>query len=93
MKKITVKYDGKYPNLCAGRLTVTIGDKSYQFSDNPLSSGGSVTFDKYYNECITSGPWSIKEDSWPDDFPPEYRTELLDVINDEIPQGCCGGCV
>lgn len=88
--QINIEYDGAYPNLCSGNLVVTIDDKRYGFG-NCLCSGGSVTFDEDWQEHVTQGPWSINE--WPGDFPEELKESVLEAINEEIPHGCCGGCV
>ena len=36
---IKIDYDGEYPNLCSGHLTVYIDDVKYNFPDYCLSSG------------------------------------------------------
>lgn len=88
---IEIEYDGEYPNLCSGTLIVTMGIYKWIFPDYCLSSGGSVTFDKEWNENVTTGEWSIGE--WPDGFPEKYKKDVLDEVNSEINHGCCGGCV
>ena len=55
---IEIDYDGEWPNLCSGRLIVTINGKQWEFPNYCLSSGGSVSFDKHYNETINYGPWT-----------------------------------
>lgn len=89
--KIRIEYDGEYPNLCSGTLIVTVEEKEYIFSDYCLSSGGSVSFDEEYCEVITQGKWSIH--NWPEDFPEELKSEVVELVNEQIPHGCCGGCV
>jgi hypothetical protein len=56
-----------------------------------MSSGGSVWFDKGWDEHVEDGEWSIKE--WPDKFPKNMKKAVIDKINEEILHGCCGGCV
>lgn len=89
--KIEVSYDGKYPILCSGVLVVTIDGIVWKFGDYCLSSGGNVTFDEEWNDEVDLGPWSIKE--WPAGFPEELKEITLEVINNNIEHGCCGGCV
>jgi hypothetical protein len=90
--KIEISYTGKYPNLCSGKLTVTINGKEYEFPDHCLSSGGCCCWDSQNKEEILSeGRWTVHE--WPSDFPEEYENETLTAINDKIPHGCCGGCL
>ena len=83
-----ISYDGRYPNLCSGRLTIEINGKMY--SDGfELRSGGGVTFDEDWSEIVTDGEWSVS-------VPPElekYKEQITDIVNENVPQGCCGGCV
>jgi hypothetical protein len=89
--KIKIIYDGEYPNLCSGNLSVEIDNKIWEFPDRCLKSNGEVYFDQDWNDYITKGLWDITE--WPKDFPEYLKKEVLDAINDNIPHGCCGGCV
>jgi hypothetical protein len=86
-----IKYDGVYPNLCSGMLIIEIDNNTYTFPDYCLESGGSVTFDSNWEEHVSEGAWLVNE--WPDGFPDELKSEALELINQEIPQGCCGGCI
>lgn len=88
---IQIKYNGSYPNLCSGSLTVIIDGKEWEFPSNCLASGGSVSFDENWNEEISSGPWRLYD--YPEDFPEELKSAVLDAVNEHIPYGCCGGCV
>ncbi len=89
-------YDGKYPILCGGRLIVKVGETTYDFGTNVLVSGGGC----YHDHCeengeedwwSSRGPWEIHR--WPEEFPVELREELLELVNKQIEQGCCGGCL
>lgn len=86
-----IEYDGDYPNLCSGTLKVYTEDKSWVFPRYCLCSGGSVSFTEDWEEVITKDAWNITD--YPNDFPEEFKEELLDLVNFEIPYGCCGGCV
>ena len=88
--EIKIKYDGQYPHLCGGHLLVTVDGNEYDFGCHRLSSGGSQSFDEGLTEHIYSGPWKV--DSWPDNFPKQYRFAVVATINDKIEHGCCGGC-
>lgn len=88
-----VSYDGKYPNLCAGTLVIKVNGKEYVFPRHSLQSGGEVWFDKNWHDHVEYGPWGI-------DIPNELRNELvpyiseiLECVNENVPHGCCGGCV
>lgn len=85
-----VKYDGKYPCLCMGKLEVYLLGTDYVFPGG-LSTGGSVWFDDDWNEHVEKGYWSIRD--WPENFPEKYKKELVAWVNDNVPHGCCGGCV
>jgi len=100
-----VSYDGKFPNACSGTLILEIDGKTVTFGntyrepkpDYPSfwCSGGSVSFDDQWNENVTSGPWefsSYESDMLPDNFK-ENKDLLLKVFNENVPWGCCGGCV
>lgn len=84
-----VSYDGAYPNLCSGTLILRINGKERKMPPHSLISGGNVSFDENWMECVTSGLWSI---TLPPDLEP-LRKEIEDCINENIPHGCCGGCV
>jgi len=90
-ENIRIEYNGEYPNLCSGTLIVHIGKKKWIFERGCLCSGGNVWFDEDWCEHVEEGDWSINE--YPEDFPEEYKEDLLNEINSTIPQGCCGGCV
>lgn len=91
MEKIQVHYDGGFPNLCSGSLTVLIGKTEWEFPSFCLSSGGSVSFTPEWDEMVGRGPWSVSD--WPPGFPEDMKGAVTDAINDSIPYGCCGGCV
>lgn len=84
-----VSYNGAYPNLCSGTLVLRINGIERTL-ERCLSSGGSVTFDENWLETVTQGEWSVY--NLPDDLEP-MREEIEECINENIPYGCCGGCV
>ena len=86
-----ISYDGSYPNLCSGTLIMELDGKEIVFPSYCLSSGGSVSFDDEMNEMVTNGEWSIS--NFPKDFPRELRVKAVELVNENVPQGCCGGCV
>ena len=91
---IEIYYDGRYPCLCMGKLVVTIEGVPYDFGNSALISGGYCGFDNNYEDSYTSdGPWDLNDDYWPKDLLISYRTIILERINEEIPWGCCGGCL
>lgn len=86
-----ISYDGKWPNLCAGKLIMKLNNKEVIFPNYCLSSGGSVSFTEDWDEIITSGRWTISE--FPKNFPEELKDYARTLINENIDYGCCGGCV
>ena len=88
---IFVSYDGKYPCLCSGTLTLFVLGKRVVFPQHSLESGGGVSFDEDWQEEIWYGDWRIND--WPEDFPEELKSEAIRVVNTNVPKGCCGGCV
>ena len=89
-----ISYDGTWPNLCSGKLTVELDGKLIEFPKYILHSGGGAYFtNNYSDEHVDSGPWSLKTDYLPNSFPKELIPELTELINDNIPHGCCGGCL
>ena len=96
-----VDYTGEFPCLCSGEVTLKIDGQVVEFcrykSDSRetgkpylrLTSGGRCYFDDEWNDHVEDGPWSI-------DLDPRYtelEDEILEVINSNIPWGCCGGCL
>ena len=86
-----VSYDGVYPNLCAGTLVVRANGKQWVFPKYALSSGGSVSFDDKWCECVRSGSWSVVE--YPKGFPESLKEDVVELVNQHVSHGCCGGCV
>ena len=90
MANIKIKYDGEYPCLCMGHLEVWIDDKYYDFGKYCLNSGGSVYFNENWDAFVEQGLWEV---DFPEGFPEIYKQSVLDEINNQIPYGCCGGCI
>lgn len=88
-----VSYDGAYPNLCTGQLVLKINGQVREFSRHCLQSGGTVWFDNDWNAHIENGRWSIDPRPHPPEDLEPLRKEIEECINENIPHGCCGGCV
>ena len=84
-----INYTGAYPNLCSGILTLEIDGKVVEFPKYCMNSGGYVSFDSDWHEIVEYGDWSV---DIPEEYL-EYKEEILQVVNKNVPQGCCGGCV
>ena len=84
-----VSYNGKYPNLCRGTLFIRVNGEEISL-ENYLISGGRRWFDKEWNGHVEKGDWQFSQ--LPDNLEP-YRDEILKVVNENVPHGCCGGCI
>lgn len=82
-----VSYNGRYPNLCSGTLVLNIDGTNVTFPKYCLCSGGHI-----WDEEVGCGPWTINEYKFPEKYQ-HLESEILEIINDNIPWGCCGGCV
>jgi hypothetical protein len=86
-----VSYDGDFPNLCSGKLIMSIDGKSIEFPDYCLRTGGSAYIDDNGNEIIENGEWDIIK--YPENFPECLKKEAIELVNKKIQHGCCGGCI
>lgn len=106
MKIKFIKYDGSFPNFCSGTCIMEVDGELYSFGGYPpfddpehefpsfWTSGGSVWFDANWEDHVEVGPWELCYDAdlMPDWFK-EHDQEFIDVFNEHVPYGCCGGCV
>lgn len=93
MEKETVKfisYDGHFPNLCAGNLVISVNGKLY--SGIRINSGGRVWFDADWRDHLEQGLWYINDDDLPKELI-KYKDQIEKVVNENVPLGCCGGCI
>lgn len=52
----------------------------------------TVTKDEVIQNILNPlGPWSITD--WPENFPEKLKPVVLALVNSQIRQGCCGGCL
>ena len=86
-----VNYDGVYPCLCVGTLTIRVGEKEYKIED-ALISGGGITSDEEDGLIATEGPWELNEPNFPKELTPYFK-EILECVNANVRYGCCGGCI
>lgn len=95
-----VSYDGEYPCLCYGKLTLKVDGKKINFGDTSKyprfwSSGGTVSFDSDWNDYVTIGEWNwhcYDEDKLPKKII-DNKDYVMELFNDNVPWGCCGGCI
>ena len=97
-----ISYDGKWPNLCSGILTLKINGKEEKFGSNYKDenlhpcfwhSGGSCGFfNNYSDSYVNEAPWVIEQDDLPEQFQ-QYYDEIVEAFNENVPFGCCEGCL
>ena len=102
-----VSYTGKYPNLCSGVLTLRIDDKEVRFGhdysvfeswktdgnyDAFWVTGGACGFCANGEDYIEHNEWQIFEDDLPEEYR-KYSKDIINVFNDNVRWGCCGGCL
>lgn len=87
-----ISYDGKFPNLCRGTLVLKKGNQEYSVKYALVSGGWCYFTDNYENGFFTSGDWSVNASLLPEELAP-YVDEIEKLVNDNVPQGCCGGCL
>lgn len=91
-----VSYTGKYPNLCSGDLTLEIDGKRTTFGlyKEPIfwCSGGRCYFSNNGDKIIEQGNWIVYKSQLPEKLQ-EYSEEIEELLNKNIPKGCCGGCI
>lgn len=86
-----VSYDGSYPNLCSGTLIMELNGVEIIFPSYCLSSQGSVWFDDDWGAHVEEGEWVITD--YPEGFPEKLKCVAEDLVNINIVNGCCGGCI
>lgn len=94
-----ISYNGKYPCLCTGVLTLEIDGVQYKFGNEDEAdfnsfwiTGGSIAHDSHWNWDVRHGEWKIDVERLPEQFR-ELASEIDAVFNENVPYGCCGGCI
>lgn len=104
MREITfVSYNGTYPNLCSGTLALSVSGELFTF-DHALISGGAAGVDSNYDDYCIKGEWRLYYNDSPDGhrlgfddngvrFSREELEWITELVNENVPHGCCGGCI
>lgn len=93
-----ISYTGKWPCLCFGTLTLEINGKEYTFGrggrySSFWHSGGSCGFTNGYRDSyVNQGEWKIDIEELPEELRC-YASEIDEVFNANVEEGCCGGCL
>ena len=85
-----VSYDGRYPCLCDGTLTIRVNGNTYRFK-NALISGGGIFRNDEWDMWSENGKWEIRLKEHPELEP--YKEEITRIVNENVEYGCCGGCI
>lgn len=85
-----VSYDGKYPCLCDGTLTIRVNGNTYRFN-NAMISGGSIYRNEEWDMWVELGDWEVDLKEHPELEP--YKEEITRLVNKNVEHGCCGGCI
>lgn len=84
-------YDGAYPCLCCGTLKIKVNDKLYCLQNALISGGWVMCVDDDYNFDVGTGDWEVDLEQFPELEP--YKEQITELVNDNVEQGCCGGCI
>ena len=87
MSIIYHSYDGVYPVLCHGELHIEVNGVHHRLK-YALQSGGSICKNKNWDMWTEQGEWSV---NLPDELK-QYEDEIIRLVNENVPYGCCGGC-
>lgn len=96
-----ISYTGEYPNLCTGVLTLEINGEQIEFKGSDPKSkypsfwftGGRCYFtNNYAEEHVEEGEWEINDEWLTDELKP-YAADIIRIFNENVPHGCCGGCL
>ena len=90
-----VSYDGKYPNLCSGYLTLKVGGKEYVSRPHVLcpAEGAGCYRDSDGNWTREWGTWRVNPDNLPKEIR-RYAARIETAVNEsDIERPCCGGCI
>lgn len=67
-----------------------VNNEAYSLK-HAMISGGSICKDEDWNMWAKQGDWEITLEEYPELEP--YKEEITRVVNENVTQGCCGGCI
>ena len=88
-----VSYDGKWPCLCMGTLTLKIEGKKVQMKGGLCSGGTCYCGFNGDGDVVTEGDWTVNFECWPVEFSELEQQIVARLVNENIEHGCCGGCL
>ena len=90
-----ISYDGRYPNLCSGRLTLKVGGKEYATHPGVLcpGEGAECYCDENWDEVVERGRWCVDPTALPEEIR-HLASRIEGAVNEsDIERPCCGGCI
>ncbi len=88
-----VKFGHNYSYYDYDTKTYTNEDPNNPNFDKFWSTGGSCGFkDNYINSYINNNEWIIDINDIPKKYQ-KYATIIDELFNNNVPHGCCGGCL
>ena len=94
MIKEIVSYDGEYPMLCDGTLKVILDNGEELEISDPCASGGCICrsedWDMWPEEGELKIGYGLKNNKI---LTKEDKQKVVDWFNENVPHGCCGGCI
>ena len=85
-----VEGDDRVP-MCGGSLVVKI-NYHYYLIEHALISGGCYYYDEECEDYVVEqGDWLPNEKNFPEECI-DLIDEIMELVNKNIPKGCCGGC-
>ena len=85
-----ISYDGKWPCLCMGILTIEVNGELKQL-DGVMVSGGQICRNEDWDMWAEQGMWSVDLTDYPE--LQQHEKEITDLVNENVKYGCCGGCI
>ena len=77
--------------MCGGCLVIKINYHYYLIKD-ALISGGCYYYDEECEDYIVEqGDWLPNKENFPEECI-DLIDEIMELVNKNIPKGCCGGC-
>ena len=94
MIKEIISYDGEYPILCGGTLKVILDNGEELEISVPCKSGGNIYRTENWDMWAVQGEWEIGYGLESNKIlTPEDKQMVVDWFNENVPYGCCGGCI
>lgn len=88
---IRVEYNGEYPCMCMGTLTIYKNNEIIYSDKYCCKSTGSVGFSDDYSESYINNGELLWREEYSSDFSEEVQKAVKDKLSEF--QVCCGGCL